>query len=189
MRPVNRSARLAVLITALGFLAACGSTASTTATPTPTPATPQAVATPTANPYGCFTPQQGPDSFNTPVTYTALPDGLKYADITVGCGATVNKGDQVAIQYTGWLTNGQTFDTSRQSGRQPFVFTAGGTDTVPGFSEGVIGMKVGGKRRLEIPGNLGYGASPPSGSNIPPNATLIFDIEMLAVQPATSPTP
>jgi FKBP-type peptidyl-prolyl cis-trans isomerase len=83
------------------------------------------------------------------------------------------------VHYTGWLTNGQKFDSSRDRG-QPFAFPLGGGRVIQGWDQGVVGMRVGGQRRLIIPPNMGYGASG-AGGVIPPNAMLIFDVELLGV--------
>jgi FKBP-type peptidyl-prolyl cis-trans isomerase len=109
-----------------------------------------------------------------------LPSGLQYWDITVGTGAVAQSRQKVKVHYTGWLTNGKKFDSSVDAGR-PFDFKLGAGDVIKGWDEGVAGMKVGGKRQLRIPPNLGYGrdGSPPV---IPPDATLIFDVELLAVK-------
>jgi peptidylprolyl isomerase len=106
--------------------------------------------------------------------------GLAYIDEQVGDGATPQKGQRVTVQYTGWLTDGTKFDSSVDSGR-PFQFPIGTGYVISGWDEGVATMKVGGKRRLIIPANLGYGAKGVS-PVIPPNATLIFDVELLGVQ-------
>ena len=115
----------------------------------------------------------------------ARPDGLKYADIKVGDGATAAAGHKVSMNYTGWLSDngvkGRQFDSSFDHG-QPFSFTLGAHQVIAGWDEGVPGMKVGGKRILEIPPDLGYGARGAGDGAIPPNATLIFDIELLQVQ-------
>jgi len=105
--------------------------------------------------------------------------GLQYWDIVVGTGATAVAGKPVKVHYTGWLTNGKKFDSSVDRG-QPFVFPLGGGQVIKGWDEGVAGMKVGGKRQLRIPPELGYGARGAGGA-IPPNATLIFDVELLEV--------
>jgi len=107
--------------------------------------------------------------------------GLTYWDIKVGTGAAAVAGKPVRVHYTGWLTNGKKFDSSVDSG-QPFVFTLGAGEVIKGWDEGVAGMKVGGKRQLKIPPALGYGARG-AGGVIPPNATLIFDVELLGVNP------
>jgi len=115
----------------------------------------------------------------------ALPGGLKYADIKVGDGATAAAGHKVSMNYTGWLSDngvkGRQFDSSFDHG-QPFSFTLGAHQVIAGWDEGVPGMKVGGERTLEIPPDLGYGARGAGDGVIPPNATLIFDIELLQVQ-------
>jgi len=110
----------------------------------------------------------------------ATADGLKYWDTKVGTGATATAGHKVKVHYTGWLTNGKKFDSSVDR-KEPFEFQLGGGQVIKGWDEGVAGMKVGGKRRLEIPSELGYG-SRGAGGVIPPNATLIFDVELLEVK-------
>ena len=105
--------------------------------------------------------------------------GTEYWDITVGTGATATPGKTVTVHYTGWLTNGKKFDSSVDRG-QPFVFPLGGGQVIKGWDEGVAGMKVGGKRQLKVPPAAGYGAQG-AGGVIPPNATLIFDVELLGV--------
>jgi FKBP-type peptidyl-prolyl cis-trans isomerase len=107
-------------------------------------------------------------------------DGLQYWDIKVGTGDVAKEGSHVRVHYTGWLTTGKKFDSSVDAGK-PFDFTLGNGEVIKGWDEGVAGMKVGGKRQLRIPPELGYGANgyPPV---IPPNATLIFDVQLLGVQ-------
>jgi FKBP-type peptidyl-prolyl cis-trans isomerase len=107
-------------------------------------------------------------------------DGLKYRDVKVGTGATATAGHKVKVHYTGWLTNGKKFDSSVDR-KEPFEFKLGAGQVIKGWDEGVAGMKVGGKRRLEIPSELGYGSRGAAGV-IPPNATLIFDVELLDVK-------
>jgi len=109
------------------------------------------------------------------------PSGLQYWDITVGTGAEAKSGSHVKVHYTGWLTSGKKFDSSVDA-NQPFDFTVGAGDVIKGWDEGVAGMKVGGKRQLRIPPSLGYGASGTPGGPIPPNATLIFDVQLLGVK-------
>src|ERR1700747_1976945 len=113
-----------------------------------------------------------------------IPNGLKYTDTKTGNGATAAPGSKVSVHYTGWLYNngakGAKFDSSVDRG-QPFQFTLGAHQVIAGGDEGVAGMKVGGKRTLIIPPELGYGARG-AGGVIPPNATLMFDVELLGVQ-------
>lgn len=106
--------------------------------------------------------------------------GLKYTDVVVGTGASPVKGKSVKVHYTGTLENGTKFDSSVDR-KQPFSFIIGVGQVIKGWDEGVMGMKVGGKRKLVIPANLGYGARG-AGGVIPPNATLLFDVELLDVQ-------
>ena len=108
------------------------------------------------------------------------PSGLKYVDQTVGTGDVAVVGKNVSVHYTGWLENGKKFDSSVDRG-QPFSFPLGAGRVIKGWDEGVQGMKVGGKRKLTIPSELGYG-SRGAGGVIPPNATLIFDVELLGVR-------
>jgi FKBP-type peptidyl-prolyl cis-trans isomerase len=113
---------------------------------------------------------------DTPVTTTS---GLKYIDLAVGTGATPQMGQTVTVQYTGILDNGKKFDSSRDR-NEPFSFTIGIGKVIQGWDEGLSTMKVGGRRQLIIPSNLAYG-SRGSGSSIPPNATLVFDVELLGI--------
>jgi|SwirhisoilCB3_FD_contig_41_10073611_length_588_multi_3_in_0_out_0_1 FKBP-type peptidyl-prolyl cis-trans isomerase FkpA len=106
--------------------------------------------------------------------------GLKYTDEKVGTGAEAKAGQTVSVHYTGWLTDGKKFDSSKDRG-QPFSFPLGGGRVIKGWDEGVQGMKVGGVRRLTIPPQLGYGPSG-AGGVIPPNATLVFEVELLDVK-------
>jgi len=109
--------------------------------------------------------------------------GLQYIDTTVGTGAEAAAGAYVQVHYTGWLYNdgvkGAKFDSSKDRG-DPFAFDLGAGSVIKGWDEGVQGMKVGGARTLIIPAPLGYGARG-AGGVIPPNATLMFDVELLAV--------
>lgn len=109
-----------------------------------------------------------------------LTSGLKMQDIKVGTGTEAKAGSTVVVHYTGTLLNGQKFDSSFDHG-QPFSFTLGENRVIQGWEQGILGMKVGGKRKLTIPSSLGYGEQG-AGNIIPPNATLLFDVELLGVQ-------
>ncbi len=110
----------------------------------------------------------------------STPSGLEYVDEVVGNGASPQKGQTVVVHYTGWLTNGTKFDSSVDRGR-PFEFTLGVGQVIKGWDEGVATMKIGGKRKLTIPPDLGYG-SRGAGGLIPPGATLVFDVELLGIK-------
>jgi FKBP-type peptidyl-prolyl cis-trans isomerase FkpA len=111
------------------------------------------------------------------------PSGLQYEDTTPGSGATAVAGQEVQVHYTGWLYDdgvaGKKFDSSKDRG-QPFEFSLGAGMVIKGWDEGVAGMQVGGTRRLVIPAALGYGARG-AGGVIPPNATLLFEVDLLGV--------
>lgn len=110
---------------------------------------------------------------------TRAPAGLWYTDVVVGQGAEAVPGRTVTVHYTGWLPNGKKFDSSRDRG-EPFAFTLGARQVITGWDEGVKGMKAGGRRKLVLPPEMAYGAAgaPP---DIPPGATLVFDVEVLKV--------
>jgi FKBP-type peptidyl-prolyl cis-trans isomerase len=118
----------------------------------------------------------GPTKVSGPPTTT--PSGLQYWDIKVGTGPRAIPGYTVRVHYTGWLTNGKKFDSSVD---KPFPFRLGKGDVIKGWDEGVAGMKVGGKRQLRIPPDLAYGEHGYPGV-IPPNATLVFDVELVGIQ-------
>ncbi|HET7423079.1 MAG TPA: FKBP-type peptidyl-prolyl cis-trans isomerase [Gemmatimonadales bacterium] len=111
---------------------------------------------------------------------TRMPSGLRYQDVAVGSGEEATAGRTAVVHYTGWLPDGKKFDSSRDRG-EPFSFPLGAGQVIAGWDQGVAGMKVGGRRKLVIPAELGYGeaGAPP---DIPPNSTLVFDVELLRVQ-------
>ena len=124
--------------------------------------------------------QEGPPEIDQNIQTITTASGLQYQDISAGAGNEANPMDQVTVHYTGWLEDGTKFDSSVDR-NQPYQFTLGTGNVIQGWDEGVAGMKEGGKRRLIIPPALGYGegGSPPV---IPPNATLIFDVELIQAQ-------
>ena len=142
--------------------AASSSAASTTNTP------PAAVA-----------PAEKPAGTATSAAEVLLPGGLKYTDLKVGDGDIAEAGLTATVHYTGWLTDGTKFDSSVDR-NQPFPFRIGAGNVIRGWDEGVKGMRIGGKRRLTIPPDMGYGdrGSPPV---IPPHATLVFEVELLGL--------
>ncbi|MFN2581973.1 MAG: FKBP-type peptidyl-prolyl cis-trans isomerase [Candidatus Dormibacteria bacterium] len=156
------------LVAVAAGLSACGIIVPVTAvTPSPTA---RACATPG--------PTNRQDSFKEPVTLVSLQNGLQYGDVTTGCGMLIQKGTEVQAQFTGWLQNGTEFDSSRLPQREPLVFTVGSGEVIPGLEQGMIGMHVGGKRRIVMPPSLAYG-SQGFAPVIPPNATLIVDVEVV----------
>ena len=110
---------------------------------------------------------------------TTTASGLVIDELSAGAGKVAAAGQKVTVHYTGWLTSGEKFDSSKDRG-DPFVFKLGAGQVIRGWDEGVQGMKVGGKRKLTIPPALGYGARG-AGGVIPPNATLVFEVELLGV--------
>jgi peptidylprolyl isomerase len=145
--------------------------------------TPESSQPQTAQPTAAPTPssmEAAPEKAGDTIT---SPTGLKYIDTKVGTGAPVTKGQTVSVNYTGKLLNGTTFDSNvdpKFGHVQPFTTAIPG-GVIPAWNEGILGMKVGGKRRLICPPNLAYG-SRGAGAAIPPNSTLIFDVELLKVQ-------
>ena len=134
----------------------------------------------------CGTGSERPgDEFNAELgvdaaKLTTTPSGLRYQDLSTGQGAEATSGATALVHYTGWLTDGKKFDSSRDRG-EPFAFRIGAGQVIAGWDEGVAGMKVGGRRKLVIPASLGYGqgGAPPV---IPPGATLVFDVELLELR-------
>lgn len=168
--------------------AATTAPAETPAPPTGETGTPAGMASPgtemspmattgTETPAADLSPAAGPPPAGD---QQALPSGVKYTVMKQGEGPTAEKGKSVQVHYTGWLTDGKKFDSSHDR-NEPFSFQLGAGQVIPGWDEGVQGMKVGEKRRLEIPAEQGYGASG-AGDVIPPNATLIFEVDLLGVQ-------
>ena len=110
---------------------------------------------------------------------TTTPSGLVYEDVVVGGGEAAALGQTVSVHYTGWLTDGTKFDSSKDR-NEPFEFPLGAGYVIRGWDEGVQGMRVGGVRKLTIPPELGYGARG-AGGVIPPNATLVFEVDLLGI--------
>lgn len=114
----------------------------------------------------------------TDPNWQSLPDGLRTWTVTPGSGTAVKTGDQITADYTGFLTNGTVFDSSAKSGK--LSTTLDSSHLIPGFAEGMVGMKPGETRRIDIPANLAYGANPPQGSIIPPNSELVFEVTLIS---------
>jgi FKBP-type peptidyl-prolyl cis-trans isomerase len=154
--------RIAMALAAALMLAGCaGSKGPGDTTATPAPATDAAAAAPKPKLH-------------------KLASGVVYEDLVVGNGTMADPGLTVSMQYTGWLTNGTKFDSSFDHGR-PYTFVLGTGAVIAGWDQGIKGMRLGGKRKLTIPPDMGYGAAG-SGTRIPPNSTLIFEVELVGVQ-------
>jgi FKBP-type peptidyl-prolyl cis-trans isomerase len=158
---------IGLVLAAMPVLAGCG---AKTETPVSTPA---ASEQPAAEQPAAQAPAQASPGKTEDVTE------LKIEDTKVGTGAEAVAGKSVTVNYTGWLTDGTKFDSSLDSG-QPFTFNLGAGEVIPGWDQGVAGMKVGGTRTLTIPPDLGYG--PQANGPIPANSTLVFKVELLGVQ-------
>ncbi len=113
------------------------------------------------------------------MTQVTTASGLIIEELVVGDGAEASAGQHVSVHYTGWLTNGTKFDSSKDR-NEPFEFALGARHVIAGWDEGVQGMKIGGTRKLTIPPQLGYGVRG-AGGVIPPNATLVFEVELLGL--------
>jgi peptidylprolyl isomerase len=184
---VRRTLLAVTALTAFGT-AACGY-------PDPYAGSPP-VANESPNPSAAPSVSPGADDCNagTGLPTVTYPDGLKMIDLKVGTGTAAKSGDNIEVQYTGWLTNCHQFDSSRSAGRTSFTFQLGQSQVISGWDEGLVGLAVGGKRKLIIPSDLAYGAQGQTDQNtgaiiIPPNATLIFEVELLSAKPGPSPSP
>ena len=116
---------------------------------------------------------------STPNTASTTASGLKIEDLTVGTGQAAKAGDTISVHYTGYLADGTKFDSSLDR-NQPYEFVLGQGNVIPGWDQGLVGMKTGGKRKLTIPPELAYGAQ--GSGPIPPNATLTFEVELLGIK-------
>jgi FKBP-type peptidyl-prolyl cis-trans isomerase len=171
----NAVRRLLLAVSATAALAATGCSKLTS------PPSEQASPDPSASAGSTATAAAAGTAANAPAAAAAPAgsDKLVSVDEQVGTGAEAKTGDAVSVHYVGTLTNGTEFDSSRKR-NQPFKFTLGQGKVIKGWDQGVVGMKVGGKRKLTIPPSLGYGArgAPPV---IPPNSTLVFEIELVSI--------
>lgn len=180
---VRRSMLVGVALAVLFAVTACSG--GTQQTPQSSQSATQQEATEAAPTSQSAGEASEPPKAQEPATTDTFPKGVKASpklvvkDVKVGTGPEATPGKTVTVQYTGWLIDGTKFDSSRDRG-QPFAFPLGQGQVIKGWDEGVAGMKVGGKRILVIPPDLGYG---PQGTGpIPPNATLVFAVELLGVQ-------
>lgn len=170
----------AVLLLAISFIGGRGSASNAIPTPAPLPGQQATLPAVPNQPPQPQQPQQpaAPQGMADVPGATKSPTGLQFIDQVTGSGPQPQPGQTVTVHYTGMLENGQVFDSSVQRG-QPAEFSV--DQVIPGFREGIMGMKVGGKRKLYIPTALGYGAQGAGGA-VPPNANLIFEVELIAVK-------
>jgi peptidylprolyl isomerase len=176
MRRLLLFCAVALVAVAALLAAACGD--DDDATPTPPPSNGSASAT--ATKPGTSPTTSSTSGASVLKDATTTPTGLKYVDTVVGTGAAAKKCDKVTVNYTGKYTNGQVFDSS--VGKTPIQFILGTGQVIAGWDEGLTGMKVGGKRTLDIPSNLAYGTR--GRAPIPPNSELVFDVELVATAPS-----
>jgi FKBP-type peptidyl-prolyl cis-trans isomerase len=164
-------------------LTACGSESTESSSTASSSSSTESTTAPSSASASDAAADEAPAGGPTPVADTAFTtsqSGLKIHDFTTGDGAEATDGDRVTVHYTGWLASDSTkFDSSRDRG-EPFQFNLGAGEVIQGWDQGVQGMNVGGTRQLVIPPDLGYGARGAGGA-IPPNATLIFEVELLEV--------
>jgi FKBP-type peptidyl-prolyl cis-trans isomerase len=164
------AATIGGVVAAVLALSACGTLVTVSSQITPPPPT-------------CSTPRpvSATDSFTTPVTVNAGPSGLQYADISVGCGAVVKPTSNVNVQFTVWLSTGKLVITTRGPSQPTNPLQLSDSTTLPFWRLGVPGMRVGGTRQLVVPPALGFGAAGSSSANVPPNATLVVDVEVVSL--------
>lgn len=161
--------RLAMALTAMLFVAGCAGSRASNSTGATTPA---AASVAPATPVAAVAPAPAGKVHK-------LASGLVYEDLVIGNGRMADPGLQVSMNYTGWLMDGTEFDSSARHGR-PYTFSLGTGAVIAGWDQGIKGMRLGGKRKLTIPPDLGYGAQG-SGDRIPPNSTLVFEVELVGI--------
>ncbi len=166
--------RFAAIAAVIGLatlaLSGCGSLVTVSSQITPPPPT-------------CSNPRAAAavDKFSTPVTLQPGAQGLQFGDISVGCGKEAGAASNVNVQFTVWLTDGTQVVTTRGAGSTPNALQLSDTSTLPFWRVGVPGMRVGGTRRLVVPPALAFGSAGNSSANVPPNATLIVDVELVSL--------
>jgi FKBP-type peptidyl-prolyl cis-trans isomerase FkpA len=171
-RTASSGGRVLVASLAMTVLGGCGTLVTISSSFTPPPPS-------------CFTPRPvtAPDSFSAKVSVTTGAEGLQLGDIRVGCGAVAKNGSVVTLEFTAWLASGMEVGTSRSAGQPPVSFTLGNTQVSPPFwNLGVPGIRVGGLRRLVVPPALAFGAQGNPNAGVPPNTTLVIDVELLNLQ-------